>query len=96
MIENRLDEDWKKKKEETGFAPADRPKKWRKECRDTIKSIAETKIHGCRIEERETDDSWFSKHLGNICSRLIEDLEVVKVRKIYKRRLMKIRIITST
>lgn len=76
--EEILDEDWKKKKEETGFAPADRPKKWRKECRDTIKSIAETKIHGCRIEERETDDSWFSKHLGNICSRLIEDLEVVK------------------
>lgn len=76
--ENILDEYWKKKKEETGFAPPDRPKKWRKECRDTIKSIAETKIHGCRIEERETDDSWFSKHLGNICSRLIEDLEVVK------------------
>lgn len=76
--EEILDEDWKKKKEETGFAPPDRPKRWRKECRDTIKSIAETKIHGCRIEERETDDSWFSKHLGNICSRLIQDLEVVK------------------
>ena len=38
-----LDEDWKKKREETGFAPPDRPKKWRKECRDTIRSIAETK-----------------------------------------------------
>lgn len=76
--EEILDEDWKKKREETGFAPPDRPKRWRKECRDTIRSIAETKVHGCRIEERETDDSWFSKHLGNICSRLIQDLEIVK------------------
>ena len=36
------------------------------------------RILGCRIEERETDKSWFSKHLGNICSRLVEDLEVIK------------------
>lgn len=76
--EEILDEDWKKKKEETGFAPPDRPKKWRRECRETIKSIAYNRIHGCRIEERDTDDSWFSKHLGNICSRLILDLEIVK------------------
>lgn len=76
--ENILDEDWKKKKEETGFAPPDRPKRWGRECRETIRSIAETKIHGCRIEERETDESWFSKHLGNICSRLIQDLEITK------------------
>lgn len=37
------------------------------------------RIHGCRIEERETDDKWFSKHLGNICSQLVKDLEIVKV-----------------
>jgi exocyst complex component 3 len=41
--EDILDEYWKKKKEETGFAPPDRPKKWLKECRDTIRSITETK-----------------------------------------------------
>lgn len=38
------------------------------------------RILGLRIEERETDESWFSKHLGNICSRLAHDLEIVKVK----------------
>lgn len=50
MLINSLDEDWKRKKEETGFAPPDRPKKWRRECRETIKSIAYNRIHGCKIE----------------------------------------------
>ena len=45
-----------------------------------VKEVLFERIHGCRIEERDTDDSWFSKHLGNICSRSIQDLEVVKVR----------------
>jgi hypothetical protein len=32
-----------KKKEETGFAPSDRPKKWREECLETVKQLVETK-----------------------------------------------------
>ena len=36
------------------------------------------RIHGCRIEERDTDDAWFSKHMGNINTRFVQDLEVVK------------------
>lgn len=77
--EEILDEHWNKKKEETGFAPSDRPRNWRQECKNIVKHIVEAKIHGCRIEESDTDDSWFSKHLGNICSRLVQDLEIVKV-----------------
>jgi exocyst complex component 3 len=77
--EEILDDYWQKKKEdENGFAPKDRPKKWRQECRDTIKTIVENKVHGLRIEERDTDDSWFSKHLGNVCARIVPDLEIVK------------------
>ena len=37
-----------------------------------------TRVLGLRIEERDTDDSWFSKHLGNVCARIVPDLEVVK------------------
>jgi hypothetical protein len=62
--EELLDEHWEKKKEETGFAPSDRPRKWRQYSKVIVKQIIEAKIHGCRIEERETDDSWFPKHLG--------------------------------
>jgi hypothetical protein len=40
---SRLDEDWMRKKEESGFAPKDRPKKWRQECKKTIKQIIENK-----------------------------------------------------
>lgn len=32
-----------KKKEETGFAPPDRPKRWREECRKAIREMIETK-----------------------------------------------------
>lgn len=38
-----LDEYWIKKKEETGFAPSDRPKKWKDECKETIRQTIETK-----------------------------------------------------
>lgn len=76
--EEALDEYWMKKKEESGFAPSDRPKEWRKKSKKTIENVIETIIHGCRIEESDTDDSWFAKHLGNICSRLVQDLSVVK------------------
>ena len=41
---SRLDEDWMRKKEESGFAPKDRPKKWRQECKITIKQIIENKL----------------------------------------------------
>ena len=33
-----------KKKEETGFAPSDRPRNWRDECKRLIKQIAEVKL----------------------------------------------------
>jgi hypothetical protein len=29
--------------------------------------------------ERENDESWFSKHLGNICSQSVDDLTTIKV-----------------
>ncbi|CAF0747598.1 unnamed protein product [Brachionus calyciflorus] len=76
--EEALDEYWIKKKQETGFAPSDRPRRWREECFETIRQLIDTKLQGCRILERETDEFWFSKHLGNISSRFLEDLEVVK------------------
>ena len=36
-------------------------------------------MQGSRYKEREDDDSWFSKQLGNVCELLVKDLEVVKV-----------------
>ena len=76
--EELLDEEWQKKKDETGFAPKDRPKRWRQTCQNTIRQIIENKIHGLRIEERETDESWFSKHLGNVTACIVPDVAVVK------------------
>jgi len=78
--EEVLDEEWNRKKEEQsgGFFPKDRPKNWRHECKSTIKQMIENKIHGLRIEERDQDDSWFSKHLGNICAHVIPDLMIIK------------------
>jgi exocyst complex component 3 len=76
--EEMLDEDWAHKKEETGFAPPDRPKNWRIKCMEAIKKIVTETIYGCRVEERNMDEKWFSKHLGNICSRSKQDLEIVK------------------
>ncbi|RNA29859.1 exocyst complex component 3 [Brachionus plicatilis] len=76
--EEALDEFWMKKKEETGFAPSDRPKRWKEECKETIKRTIETKIQGCWIDDRETNEKWFSNNLARINSRFLEDLEIVK------------------
>jgi hypothetical protein len=43
VLHERLDDYWIKKKEETGFAPSDRPKKWRDESRMTIRKLIEDK-----------------------------------------------------
>lgn len=79
--EEILDDEWNRKREEAGdvgFFPKDRPKNWRQECKNTIKQMIEQKIHGLRIEEREQDEAWFSKHLGNICAHVVGDLEIIK------------------
>lgn len=76
-----MDEDWRKKKLETSFMPSDRPKKWKEKCFAEIRKYIETRVQGARYKEREDDESWFSKQLGNICGLLVDDLKVVKVNK---------------
>jgi hypothetical protein len=49
--EEVLDDYWIRKEQETGFCPLDRPKKWRKECREKIRNKIEEKCVCVRREE---------------------------------------------
>ena len=73
-----MDEKWAKIKESTGFAPSERPKTLRRECKEAIYKKFEEKIESCGILERATDKSWFSNHLFNINTQLINDLVDIK------------------
>lgn len=76
--EERMDAAWRRKNEQTGFMPPDRPKAWRAECFKVLQNSITARIEGSQLEGREQDKMWLVRHLELTRQIMIDDLKVVK------------------
>lgn len=76
--EERLDLISLKRKEQTGFIPPDRPKRWRDKCISTIEEWISNRIEGNQMEDRSSNKMWLVRHLEVTRQIMLEDLKVAK------------------
>lgn len=76
--EERMDNAWKKKNEQTGYMPPGRPKKWRDQCFSVLQQSIAARIEGSQLESREEHKMWLVRHLEITRQLMIDDLKVVK------------------
>ncbi|KAK7091651.1 exocyst complex component 3-like [Littorina saxatilis] len=76
--EERMDNAWRKKQEQTGFMPPGRPKEWRKQCFSVLEQSIAARIEGSQLESRDENKMWLVRHLEITRQLMIDDLKVVK------------------
>ncbi|KAK3088320.1 hypothetical protein FSP39_017467 [Pinctada imbricata] len=76
--EERIDAVYIKRKQQTGFMPPGRPKKWQEKCFQIIQQSIESRIEGNQFEDRDSNKMWLVRHLEVTRQLMLEDLKVVK------------------
>lgn len=76
--EERLDEMCLRRKEQTGFMPPDRPKRWKDTCFTVLEEWISNRIEGNQMEDRDTHKMWLVRHLEVTRQIMMEDLKVAK------------------
>lgn len=76
--EERLDQISLQRKEQTGFMPPDRPKRWRDKCFSVIEEWISNRIEGNQMEDRSSNKMWLVRHLEVTRQIMLEDLRVAK------------------
>ncbi|XP_071106920.1 exocyst complex component 3-like [Haliotis cracherodii] len=76
--EERMDQAWRRKKEQTGFMPPGRPKNWRQRGFDVFEESITATIEGNQLDDRTGDKMWLVKHLELTRQLMIDNLKVVK------------------
>lgn len=76
--EERLDQLSLTRKEQTGFMPPDRPKRWRDKCFSVIEEWISNRIEGNQMEDRSSNKMWLVRHLEVTRQIMLEDLKVAK------------------
>ncbi|XP_060076179.1 exocyst complex component 3-like [Ylistrum balloti] len=76
--EEKRDEIVMKRKEQTGFLPVGRPKRWKQKTFEILERTITYKIEGNQMEDRDTNKMWLVRHLEITRQLMIDDLRVVK------------------
>ncbi|KAL4218451.1 Exocyst complex component 3 [Mactra antiquata] len=76
--EEKLDQISLKRREQTGFMPPDRPKRWRDKCFTVIEEWISNRIEGNQMEDRSSNKMWLVRHLEVTRQIMLEDLKVAK------------------
>ncbi|XP_077990215.1 exocyst complex component 3-like [Glandiceps talaboti] len=76
--EERIDTKMLERERATNFLPPGRPKRWRDKSFEVLEQVAETRIEGNQIEDREGEKMWLVRHLELTRRIILEDLKVVK------------------
>ncbi|KAK3576091.1 hypothetical protein CHS0354_032215 [Potamilus streckersoni] len=66
-----------KSRQNNGFMPPGRPKRWKEKCFQTLLKSIENRIEGNQAEDREVNKMWLVRHLEITRQLMIEDLKVV-------------------
>lgn len=75
--EEKLDQISINRKEQTGFMPPDRPKRWKDKCFSVIEEWISNRIEGNQMEDRSGNKMWLVRHLEVTRQIMLEDLKVV-------------------
>lgn len=76
--EETRDEIVMKRKEQTGFLPVGRPKKWKQKTFEVLERTITYKIEGNQMEDRSSNKMWLVRHLEVTRQLMIDDLRIVK------------------
>ncbi|CAL1537794.1 unnamed protein product [Lymnaea stagnalis] len=76
--EERMDNAWARKSDQTGFMPPGRPKCWRSKCLEVLQNSIAARIEGSQLETRDQNKMWLVRHLEITRQLMIDDLKVVK------------------
>ncbi|XP_052762929.1 exocyst complex component 3-like [Mya arenaria] len=76
--EEKLDQISFKRKEQTGFMPPDRPKRWKDKCFSVMEEWISNRIEGNQMEDRSGNKMWLVRHLEVTRQIMLEDLRVAK------------------
>ncbi|XP_076082869.1 exocyst complex component 3-like isoform X2 [Mytilus galloprovincialis] len=75
--EERMDVAVEERKQQSGFMPPGRPKKWRNKCFEILEDCISNKIEGNQLEDRDKNKMWLVRHLELTRQIMVDDLRVV-------------------